>query len=87
VHRSSAPAEARPNLKDDERRVIFERLLEMSVNGNLPRGAIAQLAPEKSRDRATITRIWKRGMDSRRHGLAAADVASKIKGIDFKRLL
>jgi hypothetical protein len=73
----------RKNLTNDDRRAIFERLLELSDRGKLPRGAINNVATTWGRDRATITRIWCRGTASRLHGHAAANVASKIKGIDF----
>ena len=75
--------QTRKNLTNDDRRAIFERLLELSDRGKLPRGAINNVATTWGRDRATITRIWCRGTASRLHGHAAANVASKIKGIDF----
>ncbi|ETV81107.1 hypothetical protein H257_05710 [Aphanomyces astaci] len=68
-----------PNLRDSERRALFERMLEISSRGVLPRGAIVNLAREIGRDRATITRVWKRGLETRKDGDGAANVASKIR--------
>ncbi|KAH9107657.1 hypothetical protein AeMF1_017043 [Aphanomyces euteiches] len=75
----------RPNLRDSERRAIFERLLETSTNGVLRIGSIAELAPQYKRDRDTISRIWQRGMQSRQQGDGAADVAARIRGRKPKR--
>ncbi|RHY04968.1 hypothetical protein DYB36_010814 [Aphanomyces astaci] len=69
-----------PNLRDSERRALFERMLEISSRGVLPRGAIVNLAREIGRDRATITRVLKRGLETRKDGDGAANVASKIRG-------
>ncbi|KAH9147130.1 hypothetical protein AeRB84_005975, partial [Aphanomyces euteiches] len=70
----------RPNLRDSERRAIFERLLETSTNGVLRICSIAELATQYKRDRDTISRIWQRGMQSRQQGDGAADVAARIRG-------
>ena len=77
---SSAPTR-RQHLSALDRRAIFEQLLELSHNGSLPRGAIVHAAKHWRRDRATITRIWARGLRSRRDGATAADVSSKMRGM------
>ncbi|KAF0731176.1 hypothetical protein Ae201684P_011923 [Aphanomyces euteiches] len=68
------------NLSDGERRADYEQLLEMSVEGELPRGAFQCAAQRFGCSRLTIARVWKRGRASIKEGLAAADTSSKIKG-------
>ncbi|ETV69902.1 hypothetical protein H257_14501 [Aphanomyces astaci] len=68
------------NLKPTERRAVFEQLLERSIGGKLPYGAIRDVARVYCCHSRTIVRIWKQGRlsQSRNHGLA--DVAAKMKG-------
>ncbi|KAL4145593.1 hypothetical protein PRNP1_013260 [Phytophthora ramorum] len=46
------------NFEDRERRGIIAELLKRSTNGELERGALAELAEELGRNRSTISRIW-----------------------------
>ena len=75
----------RPNLRDEERQAIFEQLLELSHDKRLPHGAIGQVAAQWGRERDTIARICARGQQSRLDGHAAADVKSKMQGIELNR--
>ncbi|KAF0705977.1 hypothetical protein AaE_014303, partial [Aphanomyces astaci] len=68
------------NLKPTERRAVYEQLLERSIGGKLPYGAIQDVARWYYCHSRTIARIWKQGRlsQSLSHGLA--DVATKMTG-------
>ncbi|ETV71510.1 hypothetical protein H257_13173 [Aphanomyces astaci] len=90
-----SPQEARSNnapsgshdrrkLDNDERRAIYEALINLSVRGDLPHGAYRKVGRMYNCYWKTAARIWQRGVASLRGGSAVAIVDSKLKG-NFNR--
>ncbi|ETV74131.1 hypothetical protein H257_11096 [Aphanomyces astaci] len=75
-----APARVRgkKHLTLAQRHRIYELILEICVQGQLPRGAMLYVAQQFQCDSRTISRIWSRGRASSRNGRGVADIASKI---------
>ncbi|ETV88327.1 hypothetical protein H257_01600 [Aphanomyces astaci] len=71
---------ARENLTSQQRRAIYETLLEQSTDGGLPYGALHDLAVKFRCHWRTISRVWTRGRASLRNGNDVADVASRLQG-------
>jgi hypothetical protein len=72
--------DADKNLTNEQRRIIYEKLLGASINGHLPRQAMSNAADQFFVHRSTIKRIWDRGQWSSGGGTdAAANVDSFIK--------
>ncbi|KAF0699580.1 Aste57867_9868 [Aphanomyces stellatus] len=81
---SSASSPRRPrNLSDVDRRMIYERLLEISVDGKLPRGSFVKAALHVSCHARTISRLWDQARASIAAGSAVADTSAKMKGETF----
>ncbi|KAF0714687.1 Aste57867_3751 [Aphanomyces stellatus] len=76
----AAPSKGGRNLSDEQRRAVYEMLLELAVDGVLPRGAFTNTAHRIGCNWQTISRLWSQARSSLAQGAAVADVAAKMKG-------
>lgn len=72
--------EVKKDLTNEERAIVFQILLEKSINGKIPHGSVSPLASKYGVHKATIWRIWKRGRDSINSGTGLADVSHNRAG-------
>lgn len=72
--------QSRPNLTSDQRRAVYEWLLEESNGGRLRRGAVKDAASQFGVATKTINRIWSRGRQSIASGAIVANVSSLKAG-------
>src|SRR5689334_9792145 len=75
AHRDRAP-----NLTDEERRSVYERILANTQNGVPKKGCFARIASEFNCHFRTVSRIWHRGVESLMMGNVCADVSARKKG-------
>lgn len=75
----------RKDLTNSEREAVYHRLLQLSINGKLPRGSITQTAAQFDVSRDTIHRIWKRGQESTSSPSFPANVSNRKHNSGRKR--
>ncbi|KAH9106366.1 hypothetical protein AeMF1_018014 [Aphanomyces euteiches] len=77
---SSGSKQGHRKLNADERRTIYEALLELFVDGQLPHGALSETARVFQLHWTTISRVWVRARRSILGGGALADISNKMAG-------
>ncbi len=68
----------RTDLNNSERQAAYQKLLQISINGKLPRGAITNTALEFNVSRKTMHRLWKRGQESSTVPMVPANVNNRL---------
>jgi hypothetical protein len=80
ISRSAAVAACtRPNLSDEQRRVVYKFLLIFSVNGKVRRGMKTDAKCQFNCSGRTISRIWRQGRHSVDQAIHIAAVVASCK--------